>query len=115
MYSGHCSAPWLTKPSTLFVCACAFPGNPVAQATTTAAAQAALKLSLRADLMICSMASFPFITRTSSLPPQRKFSIRYDPGAQPEQAIDFAAQCKMEAGMFRRTHHSGAKIAGRYD
>jgi len=61
MYSGHCSAPWLTKPSTIFVCACAFPGNPVAQATTTAAVEAMLKLSLPADLTICNMASFPFM------------------------------------------------------
>ncbi len=35
-----------------------------------------LKLSLRADLMICGMASFPFITRTSSLP--RKENSVYD-------------------------------------
>jgi len=61
MYSGHCSAPWLTKPSTIFVYACAFPGNPVAQATTTAAVEAMLKLSLPADLTICNMASFPFM------------------------------------------------------
>src|SRR5262249_22540556 len=72
MYSGHCSAPWLTNPSTIFVCACAFPSNPVAQTTTIAAVQAILKLNLRADLMICSMAFVSFHHTNEFSAPQKR-------------------------------------------
>src|SRR5262245_57300644 len=77
MYSGHCSAPWLTNPSTIFVCARAPAGNNAAPATITAAAQVMPKLTRKlshgADFLIGGILRLPW----------REFSIRRDhPDAQ---------------------------------